>query len=150
MWRFKKKHPEIPEAGVDQSWSMFQGEYDGKPLIARANVALKPFVGHPKYSHQVGVAVPFRLPDENGFPPSDEAAELMDIEDKICSELEVGNESLFAAIITTDGMREFVFYTSNPQTVEIKLKKLRDTIESHIVQGMIKPDEDWSVYRQFV
>jgi hypothetical protein len=150
MWRFKRKHPEIPEAGVDQSWSMFQGEYDGKPLIARANVALKPFVGHPKYSHQVGVAVPFRSPDENGFPPSEEAAELMDIEDKICSELEVGNESLFAAVITTGGMREFVFYTSNPQTVEVKLKKLRDTIESHTVQGMIKPDEDWGVYRQLV
>jgi predicted DNA-binding protein with PD1-like motif len=64
--------------------------------------------------------------------------------------LEVGNESLFAAVITTGGMREFVFYTSNPQTVEVKLKKLRDTIESHTVQGTIKPDEDWGVYRQFV
>ena len=150
MWRFKKKYPEIPEAGVQQSWSMFQGEYDGKPLLARANVALKPFVGHPNYLHQVGVAVPFHTPDENGFPTSEEAAELMDIEDKICAELEVGNESLFAAVITTGGMREFVFYTSNPKKVELKLKALRDTIASHDVQRMIKDDKDWSVYRQFV
>jgi uncharacterized protein DUF695 len=150
MWRFRRKHPEIPEAGVDQSWSMFQGEYDGKPLIARANVALKPFLGHPKYSHQVGVAVPFRTPDENGFPQSEEAAEFMDIEDQICAELEVGNESLFAAVITTGGMREFVFYTSNPKGVEVKLKNLKETIHGHTIQGMIRPDEHWDVYRQFV
>jgi hypothetical protein len=150
MWPFKRKHPEIPEAGVDQSWSMFQGEYDGKPLIARANVALKPFVGHPRYSHQVGVAVPFRTPDENGFAQSEEAAELIEIEDQICAELEVGNESLFAAVITTGGMREFVFYTSNPEAVQVKLKNLRETIQGHTIQGMIRPDGDWDVYRQFV
>lgn len=150
MWLFKRKHLEVPEPGVAQSWTMFQGEYDGKPLIARANVALKPFVGHPRYSHQVGIAVPFRSPDENGFPMSDEAAELMDIEDRICSELEGGNESLFAVVITTGGMREFVFYTSNPQGVEVKLKNLSETIQGHTVQGMVKPDKAWTVYNQFV
>ena len=150
MWRFKRKHPDIPEAGVDQSWSFFQGEHDGKPLIARANVALKPFAGHPRYSHQVGVAVPLHTPDENGFPAAEEAAELGDIEDQICSELEIGNESLFAAVITTGGMREFVFYTSNPQVVEAKLRNLREIINSHTIQGMIRPDGHWDVYREFV
>ena len=150
MWPFKKKYRDVPESGVEQSWSMFQGEYDGKPLIARANVALKPYAGHPKYSHQVGVAVPLKSPDEHGFPGSDEASELNDIEDRICAELELGNECLFAAAITTGGMREFVFYTRDPQSVEQKLKHLREVIESHTVQGLIKPDEDWGVYRQFV
>ena len=150
MWRFKRKHPEIPAAGVEQSWSMFQGEHDGKPLIARANVALKRFAGHPKYSHQVGVAVPFRAPDENGFPQSEEASEFMEIEDQICAELEDRNESLFAAVITTGGMREFVFYTSNPQGVELKLKSLNEKIHSHTIQGMIRPDEHWDVFRQFI
>jgi|SRR5437762_1558798 len=150
MWPFKKTHPEIPAEGVSESWTMFQGEYDGKPLIARANVGLKPFIGHPRYSHQVGVAIPLRTPDENGFPSSDESAELTDIEDNLCSELTSGNESLFAAVITTGGMREFVFYTSNPKSVELKLKKIRETVLGHTVQGMIRDDADWSVYRQFV
>ncbi len=151
MWRrFKKKPPEIPDTGVDQSWSMFQGEYDGEPLIARVNVGLKPFVGHPKYSHHVGVAVPFLASDENGFPQSEEAAELMGIEDQICAELEVGNESLFAAVITTGGKREFIFYTSNPEGVEVKLKNLKDKIHGHTIQGMISADDNWDVYRQFV
>jgi hypothetical protein len=129
---------------------MFQGEYDGKPLIARANVGLKPFIGHPRYSHQVGVAVPLRAPDGNGFPSSEESAELTQIEDKLCSELTNGNESLFAAVITTGGMREFVFYTSDPKRAELKLKNMRETILSHTLQGMIRDDEEWSVYRQFV
>jgi hypothetical protein len=74
----------------------------------------------------------------------------MEIEDQICAEFEVGNESLFAAVITTGGVREFVFYTSNPQGVEVKLQNLRETIHSHTIQGMIRPDDNWDAYRQFV
>lgn len=58
MWPFKKKHPKIPETRIEDSWSLFQGEWDGKPLIARVNAALKSFIGHPQYQRQVGVAVP--------------------------------------------------------------------------------------------
>jgi Family of unknown function (DUF695) len=150
MWPFKKRHPEVPTEGVSESWSMFQGEDNGKPLIARANVGLKPFVGHPRYAHQIGVAIPLRAPDENGFPSSDESAELTDIEDKLCAELTGGNESLFAAVITTGGMREFVFYTSDSKSAELKLKKISETILTHTLQGMIRDDKEWSVYRQFV
>ncbi len=47
-------------------------------------------------------------------------------------------------------MREFVFYTSNPEGVEAKLKEVAQKVHSHQIQGMIRPDEDWGVYRQFV
>jgi len=150
MWPFKKKHPKIPETKIKDSWSLFEGEWEGKPLIARVNTALKSFAGHPNYKHQVSVAIPFRSPDENGFPSSEESSELIEIENLLCSELESQNESLFAAVLTVGGMREFVFYTSNPQGVEVKLKDLREKVYSHKLQGMIKLDEDWSVYRQLV
>jgi hypothetical protein len=64
--------------------------------------------------------------------------------------LEDRNESLFAVVITTGGMREFVFYTSNPGAVEAKFKEVRQKVQSHQIQGMIRPDENWDVYRQFV
>src|SRR5688572_29390113 len=150
MWPFKKKPKDVPETGVEQSWTMFQGESDGKPLIARVNAGLKPHMGHPNFSHQLGVSIPFQKPDQNGFPQSEEAAELMDIEDKICAEFEAGNQSLFAAVITTNGIREFVFYTSNPEAVRTKLEKLKGEVRSHSVQGMIKHDADWNTYREFV
>jgi hypothetical protein len=38
---------------------------------------------------------------------------------------------------------EFVFYTSNPQGVEVKLKNLRDAIHGHTIQGMSRPDDKW-------
>lgn len=149
MWLFKKKHTKIPETKIEDSWSMFSGEHNGKPLIARVNTALKRYAGHSQYQHQVGVAVPFRLPDDNGFPSSDEASELAEIEDLLCLELETQNESLFAAVITTGGMPEFVFYTSNSQSVEDKLKALTKRVHSHQIQGMIRPDANWDVYRRF-
>jgi len=42
MWPFKKRQPEVLAEGVRESWSMFQGEYDGKPLIARVTNSSRP------------------------------------------------------------------------------------------------------------
>lgn len=146
MWLFKKKHQKIPEGGL---WNFFEGEWEGKPLIARVNTALRDFVGSPEYQHQVGVTIPLRAPDENGFPQAEESSELNKIEDLLLSELKPDDGCLFAAVITTGGMREFVFYVSDPYNVQVTLRRVADSVQSHKVQGMIREDEDWSVYRSF-
>jgi hypothetical protein len=126
---FKKGHPKIPAGKIEESWSFFEGEHNGKPLFARANLALKPYIGHPEYQHQIGVAMPFNSPDEHGFPSAQESLELNQIEDMLCAKLEDDNQSLFAAVITTGGMREFVFYTRNPQSVKVKLREVTQTVK---------------------
>ena|SRR6516165_6279490 len=57
-------------------------------------------------------------------------------------------QCLFVAIITTSGMREFVFYTRDPEQVRKRFEEVRTGITSHQIQLMIQPDEGWSVYAQ--
>jgi hypothetical protein len=57
-------------------------------------------------------------------------------------------ESLLVAIITTSGMREFVFYTRAPQQLQERFQQLRNRITSHEIQLMIQSDKTWRIYAQ--
>jgi hypothetical protein len=80
---FRKKHPALSELPVDGKWQVSQGQYDGRALIVRVNSSADPFRGHPELSNQVGIAVPFKLPNEGGMPSSAEVEELNEIEDRL-------------------------------------------------------------------
>ncbi len=141
---------ELADLKVENSWTVCEGEYNGNPLIARVNTGLKTLVGDSRYQYRVGVAVPFNSVEKNGLPSGEESWKVSEIEDLLAAELELDNESLFAVVITTGGVREFVFYTSDPQEVEKKLEALAERIDSHQIQHVSQPDEGWTVYRQFV
>jgi len=117
-------------------------------MIVRSNTGYREFGSLPGYEHQVGIAVPLRAPEPTGLPSPAENAELSEIEDVICDSLEHQAESLLVAVITTSGMREFVFYTRAPQELQQRFPQLRGRITSHEIQLMIQPDKTWGVYAQ--
>lgn len=146
---FKKKYPAKGEISLGANrWAVATGAIDSHPAIVSYNADAEKLCGHPDYKHQVGIAVPLNSPDKNGFPSKEEGVELGEIEDQIVSELQAGNESLLVGRLTTDGMREFVLYTSNPEGVKSKLEKLQHDVKSHELQLMIQGDPKWSVCRK--
>jgi hypothetical protein len=98
---------------------------------------------------QIGIAVPLKQPREDGLPTNEEGNQLYEIEDEIRRIFTPSNESLFAGIITTAGMREFFLYTSNPSAASDKAKLLADTIKHHQIQFVINDDPEWNVYKSF-
>jgi len=147
---FGKKYPSRDQIDTEGTWSMSQGTHEGKPIIARVDTGYREIAGHPEYAHQVGIAVRLASPDETGLPASEEFDPLTVIEDALCESLETENESLLVCVLTTGGMREFVFYTTAPEKVTEKFILLEARITSHEIQLMIQPDKSWSVYKQFI
>jgi hypothetical protein len=117
-------------------------------MIVRSNAGYRDFGSVPGYEHQVGIAVPLRTPEPTGLPSPAEDAELGHIEDLICSSLQDQAESLLVAVITTGGMREFAFYTRDPERLKQRFEQLRNSITSHELQLMIQLDKAWGVYAQ--
>ena len=148
MWPFRKKKPQLDRLPLDGPWSLGSGQHDGKVMIVRCNKGYRAFGSVTGYEHQVGIAVPLRSPEPNGLPSPAENKELGAIEDTICNSLQVQAESLLVAIITTGGMREFVFYTRAPQQVEERFAHLHEDITSPEIQLMIRPDKAWGLYAQ--
>jgi hypothetical protein len=146
MWPFKKQALKAGDLPTGGPWSVANGEHNGKPMFVRTNAGYRNFKGAIGYEHQVGIAVPLLHPEPSGLPASTELHDLDFIEDAICELLETDGESLFVAVITTSGMREFVLYTRSPEQVKRKFEELRNKVKSHEIQLMIQPDKDWQVY----
>jgi hypothetical protein len=148
MWPFKKTTPSPNRLPIDGPWSVGEGQNNGKVMIVSSNTGYREFGSLPGYEHQVGIAVPLRAPESTGLPSPAEDAELGEIEEVICSSLQEQAESLLVAVITTSGMREFVFYTRAPEQLQQRFQQLRSRITSHQIQLMIQLDKAWGIYAQ--
>lgn len=148
MWPFNKRFPPKSELVLEPRWSLDQGVYAGRPLLVRLNRGIDAAIGHPDYSHQVGVAIPLRAPDENGFPAREEGEQLGRIEDLLSERLEAERQCIHVATLSTGGMRELVFYSSDPASTHALLEQLATEVSTHEVQHIVQPDPRWKVYRQ--
>lgn len=147
----QKAHVDGPISSwiVPDKWSVGHGEREGKPIITRFNRGLHILVGQPSFTKQLGIAVPFTHPTIEGLPGSEESGELSDLEDEIRRRFTVANESLFAGVITTGGMREFVLYTSNEASAVAKAEALVRETKHHQVQYIVNDDPEWNVFKTF-
>jgi hypothetical protein len=148
MWPFRKKKLSSDRVPIEGPWSIAEGRNKGQVMFVRSNAGYREFGSVEGYEYQVGIAVPLRKAETTGLPSPAEDALLGEIEDVICGSLEEQAESLLVAVITTSGMREFIFYTREPQRVRERFEQLRNRIKSHEIQLMIRPDSAWRVYAQ--
>lgn len=156
LWRLL--FARVPEARLEgpvsqwvipEAWSVGMGTYEGKPMVTRFNKGLSALVGNPSFTKQLGMAVKFNQPDDRGFPPAQETAELDEIEAKIVQRFGgTGNETLLAGVVTTGGMREFVLYTSNAEAAAKIAQGIVDETRHHTVQFVVNDDASWNVYQQ--
>lgn len=133
----------------DGPWSISHGDFDDRPIIVRTNTGAARLAGDSRFPHRVGVGLPLRKPDERGFPPPEEMAALDAMEDKLVLALTAEGTALLVLVITTAGMREFVFYTSAPASVDSQLKRFQQKVETHELQHVVNEDSNWSVYKMF-
>jgi hypothetical protein len=133
----------------DGPWNVLEGEYDGRPMLIRLNSGARAVAKSAELAHRLGVAVPLLTPSDEGLPTSSEGSMLVRIEDALCDALRAGTEVVLTVVITTSGMREFVFYSAMPANVSSALASVRQRFPSYDIQLVEESDPDWIVYDQF-
>jgi len=130
-------------------WSILSGQENEKPMVVRRNDSIKHYSENPSFSYRIGIAIPLLEPNEVGLPSEEEMKVLNQIEEELSYQLEKDGGSIQVLAITTDGMREFVYYTSNPEVIEQIIYNARRKFSSHEFQFYVKEDKEWSVYKEF-
>lgn len=143
---FKKKTSAYP---LNSKWIVMEGKNGNNAMIIRRNVSATELAGSPEYRHRVGVAIPLNAPNELGFPDSAESDQLNTIEDALNAALCENQNALQVLVITTSGMREFIYYTREPTTCPQAFDAVEAEASSHTIQAYVAEDPDWSVYAQF-
>jgi hypothetical protein len=86
---------------------------------------------------------------ENGLPGEKEDAQLILIENALTSEFTQNGSAVFASIITTDGTREYIYYTGNAKAVKHAFRRIKDKIKTHQLEFDIQRDRKWIIYKWF-
>ena len=127
---------------------VLEGEYSGKPMFVRRNESAKRLRGHKDYFHRIGVAIAFLRPNETGLPERDEAEVMDQIEDSLCKAFEEDQTSLQVLAITTNSMREFVFYSRDPVILQ-RLEAIQHSFPAYQLTSYVAEDRTWDLYQEF-
>jgi hypothetical protein len=149
MWPFSKKAGESTRASDPNDWILGQGERDGFPMIVRMADAYSGLAPIPAYDHHLIVSVHLRNPRPNGFPSSEEGDDLAALEMNFCRLLEIDNESLCVLVITNNGLRDFIFYTRDLDSVRQRTEDAKAMFNGFVVEFSIEPDKEWRIYQHF-
>lgn len=134
---------------IPKSWSVAEGTHEGKAVATRFNVALRPIAGHQEFPNRLGIIAPLREANDRGFPSRGEIKQLDAIEELIERRMCGNNESLLAGVVTSNGLREFVVYTSNLEVASTKAEAVVREATTHELQIIVRNDPQWRVYRTF-
>lgn len=131
-------------------WSVVEGDFDGTKIIARIR-EIKDTIDLSEYPFQIGVTVPFVYKTEKDIPSDQEVDVLNEIEDGLSDLFEEKNDSFMVLVITSNNVREFVFYTKywKPEVFQKEIKDLNQKFEKYILQFMMREDPEWSTYSEF-
>ncbi len=133
----------------ESKWSVLQGNHDGKPMFVRRNDSAKQLAVDSRFAYRVGIAIPLVAPNKFGLPSDEEIESLNRIEDELCRQLERDDLAVQVLSITTNGMREFIFYTRDPKTAEQSINNVRTQFSSREIQSYTAEDKEWSLYQEF-
>lgn len=134
---------------IHEHWNLAQGIYKDHPILLRMNVGAQQFRKSKGFPVRIGIAVPFRKPDSDGFPSNADTTALDQIEDELCDRLEKGNLGVLVLVVTTRGMREFVVYARDEGSEMSLTRELRRLCPSYDIQSYWEGDPAWSTYEVF-
>lgn len=120
-------------------------------MLVRTHTGYSNYGGVADYGHQVAIAVPMIDTTREGFPNPGETEAQTRIEDEISQLFESNRESLLVAVTTIPGIREYILYTKNPDSVERKFNNdLLARVFSHRLHLKVQPDKNWKIYHKLL
>ena len=153
MWPFSTKEPLSPDRlPLPDAWTQRQTHDPlGRVMYVRANTAYSKFKGVTGYGQYISLAVPMTDTTRAGFPNPGEVEELNRIESDLCEILEQNRESIFVATTTIPGIRDFILYTRNADSVQRKYDNdVLARVFTHRIHLKMQPDPTWSLYHKLL
>lgn len=105
---------ESDSASAEDHWEIYVTYVDEKPAVILVDIGIAEFVPLSEQPTLVWLWIHIQDPDEEGFPNEEEDMKLNEVEDAVTDALE-DSSARYVGRITSDGRREFYFYTSDPQ-----------------------------------
>lgn len=150
MWPFGKQNraDHDSQAKPEPVWTVYAMEFDDGPMVVRLQRNAK--IGSEHLQYMVGIATPLHSPNSKGLHDVHEGTQLAVIGDAVSAVFETDGKAVLALSNCSNGSKEWVLYTNDPEFVKGEFVKLRDATNTHKLQLLIKSDPKWETYGTFV
>ncbi|MEL6110017.1 MAG: DUF695 domain-containing protein [Planctomycetota bacterium] len=113
MFRHAEKSVNATHTIDEDGWFLCEGKWEELPFFARGRRPFTLPVGSSRFPHSFRVVWTYDSEDESLLPSPDTLEELSQFEDQLIETLEQSGDAVFAATVTCEGTREWLFYSEN-------------------------------------
>ena len=124
-------------------WELNKTQLDGQDVNIRVNGGIEEYVCHPRYMYQISIAVTLNDIDEKGMPYAAEEKLLDELELLLRDKLENQKISVFAAAVTTQGVRLYIIYTYIPDFCKKVVDEINRIWVYHSISHSQQEDRYW-------
>jgi hypothetical protein len=135
----------VREVQLEDRWAVGEGHTpDGLPYICRWRTPVLAPPNVDGYDQVLKVVWPY-ADEDTGAMPSDQDSQAMEaFEDRLISAWEHDGHAYLAAILTMDGARQWVFYTSDIEECAQRLTDMPQERDPYPLEFTTDFDPDWS------
>ena len=133
----------MPLSMTDESFSIFEGTVNGRPLVAMVNAALRSFGGKDTLPFFLSIGTQLKNPTSNGLVTSSEADDLNNWEEAVESRLMGRGRFVFVGRVTWNAQRELLYYLESKESFTAALKALSDDHFTRPFKFFCEKDSGW-------
>ena len=128
-------------------WSMAEGEHNDRPLMIRFRSELRTVddvSGFPEL-----LLVNWKYESDSHGMPSDAAVDAIDdFEDLLLAALEPDYHTVLACVITNNGERQWVFYSSGIDVAATRINAMPQQSEPYPIELLTDDDAEWAYFKE--
>ncbi len=145
---FKMKSKQITDILKKDNWAVAEGTHEDKPLVIRFRQELRSVSDFRGHHLLLQITWPYESPDESGLPGGADGEAMERFEERILAAYEHDAHAVLAAVITTNGARQWILYTSDIDTCGQRLAEMPQESEPYPVELTADEDPDWRFLRE--
>jgi Family of unknown function (DUF695) len=127
----------------DGTFSVIQGEVDGRPLVAMIDMGLRELPDKQGLSFFLSLSSSLINPTSDGLPTRSDTDSLNTWEQVIEERLRSAGKFVFVGRVTWNGHRELLYYVGNQQPTVETLKAISDVQSTRPFAFICERDDEW-------
>ena len=129
---------------------MLEGDSDGMPVLIRFREPLLATTNTQGYEQVLTVLWAYADEGSGALPDEATSAELTSFEDHLCEAFEHDAHAVLAAVVTTDGARQWIIYSDDIDECGQRLTDMPHGDGPYPIEMQTDADPEWSYFRDTV
>ncbi|HWU55207.1 MAG TPA: DUF695 domain-containing protein [Rhizomicrobium sp.] len=134
---------------MSDEWDFYQCQVEGKPASIMLDMGIHSQTPMAHFQDMAYLRLFLQRPAANGMTTSEEMDILNPFEDAL-SEVAKENGAIYVGRVTTDGIRDFVFYASDRDAFERELTSAATAFTGYRFEIGSRWDPEWTVYQNYL